>query len=115
MNEKLIIDLTILCFFIFVCIASGVFRYENKSQFLKDVLLGFVIGCSCYLSLNYWFEDTKTRVGITGIIILCSKPLYDWANTFIKDCLTKLIMKRKRKHPEKTFESPEEIDNPDKE
>ena len=102
MTEKLIIDLTILGFFIFVCIASGIFRYGDKLQFLKDTLLGFVIGCSCYLLLNYWFEDIKTKVGITGIVILCSKPLYDWANVFIKDWLTKLIMKRKRKHPEET-------------
>ena len=103
-DEKLIVDLTILGFFIFVCIAAGVSRYENKLQFLKDVLLGFAIGSSCYLLLNYWFEDTKTKVGITGIIILCSKPLYDWANTFIRDWLTKLIMRKKKTETE-------EIDN----
>lgn len=98
MNEKLIIDLTILGFFTIVCIASAIFRYEDRLQFLKDILLAFIIGCSCYLLLNNWFEDTRTRVGITGIVILCSKPLYDWANTFIKDWLIKLIMKRKRHH-----------------
>lgn len=105
-NEKLIVDLTILFFFIFMCIVSGFFRYETKKQFLKDCLLGFAIGCSCFLLLNNWFEDPKTKVGITGIIILCSKPLYDWANTFIKEWLTKLIMKRKKKNSsqENTFE-----------
>lgn len=109
-TERLIIDLTILGFFIFVCLASSIFRYENRLQFLKDALLGFIIGCSCYLLLNNWFEDTRTRVGITGIVILCSKPLYDWANVFIKDWLTKLIMKRKKKHIEENCDIEENSD-----
>lgn len=95
-DEKLFINLSILWFFIFTCIVSSVFRYENKTQFFKDCLLGFTIGCSCYLLLNNWFIDTRTKVGITGIVILCSKPLYDWSNVFIRDWLTKLIMKRKK-------------------
>lgn len=106
-NEKLIVDLTILAFFVFMCIASGIFRYETKKQFLKDCLLGFAIGCSCFLLLNNWFEDQKTRVGITGVVILCSRPLYDWANTFIKDWLTKMIVKRKKK-PSPEIDNPEE-------
>lgn len=105
-NDKLIIDLTILFFFIFMCILSGVFRFVDKKQFIKDCLLAFGIGCSCYLLLNNWFEDNKTKVGMTGLVILCSRPLYDWANIFIRDWLTKLIMKRKRKQTE-------EIDNED--
>lgn len=108
MNEKLILDLTILGFFIFVCIATGVFRYETRKQFVQDTILGFAIGCSCYLLLNYWFEDTKTKVGITGIVILCSRPLYDWANVFIRDWLTKLIMRKK-----KQIEQNNEIDMED--
>lgn len=109
-TERLIIDLTILGFFIFVCLGSSTFRYENRLQFLKDALLGFIIGCSCYLLLNNWFEDTRTRVGITGIVILCSKPLYDWANAFIKDWLTKLIMKRKKQHIEENYNIEENSD-----
>lgn len=110
-DEKLMIDLTILGLFIFICIATGVFRYENRLQFLKDVLLGFVIGSSCYLLLNYWFEDIRTKVGITGLVILCSKPLYDWANTFIKDWLTKLIMRKKKVETEEIDNTPNENDN----
>ena len=96
-NEKLILDLTILGFFLFICLVMCVLRYENRTQFIKDFLLGFAIGCSCYLLLNNWFTDIKTKVGITGVIILCSRPLYEWINVFIKEWLTKFIMKRKRK------------------
>ena len=99
-NEKLIVDLTILGFFIFVCIMAGTFRFENKKQFLIDIMLGFTIGCSCYLLLNNWFEDTRTKVGITGIVIICSRPLYEWANIFIKDWLTKIIVRRKKNQAE---------------
>lgn len=104
-NEKLIVDLSILAFFILTCIASGVFRYIDRKKFLKDCLLGFTLGCSCYLLLNNWFEDISTKVGITGLIILCSEPLYMWANSFIKDWLTKLIMKRKKKQLEENNEN----------
>ena len=103
-NEKLLIDITIFGFFIFVCLMTGIIRYETKKQFFKNMLIAIVIGSSCYLALNYWINDSRTRVGITGLVILCSRPLYDWINSFIRDWLTKLIMKRKRKQIEENEE-----------
>lgn len=103
-NEKLLINITIFGFFIVVCLMTGIIRYETKRQFFKDMLIAITMGSSCYLALNYWINDSRTRVGISGLVILCSRPLYDWMNSFIKDWLTKLIMKRKRKQIEENEE-----------
>lgn len=103
-NEKLLINITIFGFFIVVCLMTGIIRYETKRQFFKDMLIAIVMGSSCYLALNYWINDSRTRVGISGLVILCSRPLYDWINNFIKDWLTKLIMKIKRKQIEENEE-----------
>lgn len=103
-NEKLLINITIFGFFIVVCLMTGIIRYETKKQFFKDMLIAIVMGSSCYLALNYWINDSRTRVGISGLVILCSRPLYDWMNSFIKDWLTKLIMKIKRKQIEENEE-----------
>ncbi|MBP5615328.1 MAG: hypothetical protein J6X42_02085 [Alphaproteobacteria bacterium] len=84
-------DIKVVLFLTAAAIASAVIRFKSLAQFFIDAVLGFVMGYSFYLLLAFWIEDGATRSGFCGIIILCSRPLYDWINTFIRHKLTDLI------------------------
>ena len=87
-------DLKILGLLVLMALASAFIRFKSLAQFMTDAVLGFVMGYSFYLLLSYWVEDGATRSGFCGIIILCSRPLYDWANAFIRTKLSELIDKK---------------------
>lgn len=87
-------DLKILGLLVFMALASAFIRYKSFIQFLTDAILGFVMGYSFYLLLSYWIADGATRSGFSGIIILCSRPLYDWLNSFIRNKLNNIIDKK---------------------
>ncbi len=84
-------DLKVVLFLIAAAIASAIIRFKTLSGLFLDALLGFVMGYSFYLLLAEWIADGATRSGFCGIIILCSRPLYDWANAFIRRKLSKII------------------------
>lgn len=84
-------DIKILCFIIMAAIVSAILRFKNLAQLCFDGLLGFVMGYSFYLLLGYWITDGATRAGFTGLIILCSRPLYDGLNHIISTKLADLI------------------------
>lgn len=88
---KMIDDLKVVLFLIAAAIASAIIRFKTLSGLFLDALLGFLMGYSFYLLLAYWIADGATRSGFCGIIILCSRPLYDWANVFIKKKLSQII------------------------
>lgn len=84
-------DLKILGLLVLMALASAFIRFKSLTQFITDAVLGFVMGYSFYLLLSYWVEDGATRSGFSGIIILCSRPLYDWLNCFIKNKLNSIV------------------------
>lgn len=84
-------DIKVVLFLIAAAIASAIIRFKSLTQLLIDAVLGFLMGYSFYLLLGFWVADGATRSGFCGIIILCSRPLYDWANAFIKTKLSSLI------------------------
>lgn len=94
MRGKMIEDLKILGLLVLMALASAFIRFKSLTQFMTDAVLGFVMGYSFYMLLSYWVEDGATRSGFCGIIILCSRPLYDWANVFIRTKLSELIDKK---------------------
>jgi len=87
-------DIKVVLFLIAAAIASAIIRFKGLMQVFIDAVLGFVMGYSFYLLLGFWILDGATRSGFCGIIILCSRPLYDWANEFIVHKLTDLIERK---------------------
>lgn len=92
--ERMIDDLKIVLFLIGMAIVSALVRFKNVVQFFIDAALGFAMGYSFYLLLGMWIEDGATRSGFVGILILCSRPIYDWMNNFIRTKLTKMIERK---------------------
>lgn len=87
-------DIKVVLFLIMAAIMSAIIRFKGLTQVFIDALLGFVMGYSFYLFLGFWISDGATRSGFCGLIILCSRPLYDWANEFIVHKLTDLIERK---------------------
>lgn len=92
-------DLKIIIFLIGMAIVSSLIRMKNYTtyklkNFCIDSILGFVMGYSCYLLLSHWIEDEATRAGFTGMVVLWSKPIYDWVEQFITKELSKVIIKK---------------------
>ena len=84
-------DIKILWFIVMAAIVSAILRFKNLTQLCFDGLLGFVMGYSFYLLLGYWIADGATRAGFTGVIILCSRPLYDGLNHILSSRLEDLL------------------------
>jgi len=92
-------DLKIIMFLIGMAIVSSLVRMKNYTtykikNFFIDSILGFVMGYSCYLLLSQWIVDGATRAGFTGMVVLWSRPIYDWVEQFITKELSKVIVKK---------------------
>lgn len=87
-------DLKIVFTLFVMAMMSAFVRFKSLAGFFTDALLGFLMGYSFYLLLGLWVEDGATRSGFCGIIILCSRPLYDWLNVFIRDKLTEIVERK---------------------
>ena len=87
-------DLKVIMFIVITAVLSAVIRFKTLTQMCFDALLGFVMGYSFYLLLGYFIQDGATRSGFVGLIILVSRPLYDWADDFIKTNLTALLQQK---------------------
>ena len=84
-------DVKVVLFLIAAAFMSAVIRFKSMTQFFIDAVLGFLMGYSFYLLLGFWIDDGATRSGFCGIIILQARPLYEWANVFIRTKLSKMI------------------------
>lgn len=91
---RMIDDLKIIGFLVIMAIISAIVRFKNFVQFFIDAVLGFSMGWSFYLLLGLWINDGATRSGFVGLVILCSRPLYEFANRFIKTKLEQLLEKK---------------------
>ena len=87
-------DMKVIAFIIVTAVISAVIRFKTLTQMCFDALLGFAMGYSFYLLLGYFITDGATRSGFVGLIILVSRPLYDWADNFIRVNLSLLIEKK---------------------
>lgn len=87
-------DLKIVFTLFVMAMMSAFVRFKSLAGFFTDALLGFLMGYSFYLLLGLWVEDGATRSGFCGIIILCSRPLYDWLNVFIRDKLSDIVERK---------------------
>lgn len=92
--KRMIDDLKIVLFLIGMAIVSALVRFKNVMQFFVDASLGFAMGYSFYLLLGMWIEDGATRSGFVGLVILCSRPLYDWMDNVIRNKLTHWVEKK---------------------
>lgn len=88
-------DIKFILMLIGMSLASAFVRFKSFTQFFTDAVIGFILGYSCYLLLSYWILDGAVRSGFVGIIILESRPLYDWMESFIKTKLSDMIIKKK--------------------
>ena len=86
-------DIKVIGFIVITAVISAVIRFKTLTQMCVDALLGFAMGYSFYLLLGYFISDGATRSGFVGLIILVSRPLYDWANSFIHETLSDIIKK----------------------
>lgn len=87
-------DLKIVFTLFVMAMMSAFVRFKSLAGFFTDASLGFLMGYSFYLLLGLWVEDGATRSGFCGIIILCSRPLYDWLNVFIKEKLSDIVERK---------------------
>lgn len=92
-------DLKIIFFLMGMAVVSSLVRMKNYTtykikNFCIDSILGFVMGYSCYLLLSQWISDGATRAGFTGMVVLWSRPIYDWVEQFITKELSKVIVKK---------------------
>lgn len=87
-------DMKVIGFIIITAILSAVIRFKTLMQVCVDALLGFVMGYSFYLLLGYFIQDGAIRSGFVGLIILESRPLYDWMENFIRTNLSVLLEKK---------------------
>lgn len=92
--NRMIDDLKIVLFLIGMAIVSALVRFKNFVQFFIDASLGFAMGYSFYLLLGLWIEDGATRSGFVGLVILCSRPLYDCVDKFIKKKLSDILERK---------------------
>lgn len=93
---RMIDDLKIWLFLMGMAVISAFIRFKNVFQFFLDAALGFAMGYSFYLLLGKWIEEGATRSGFVGLVILCSRPLYDWIDKFIRTKLTKVLERKIR-------------------
>ena len=86
-------DLKTMVLFGLVAIASAYIRFKGFFQASVDAILAFWFGYGVYLALDYATLSGATRSGIACIVILFSRPLYDWINEFIRLRLTRIVEK----------------------
>ena len=80
-----------------MAIASAYVHYKGFFQATIDAVLAFCMGYSMYLLLDYAALSGATRSGISCVVILFSRTLYDWFNDFIQTKLSTIIEKRLKK------------------
>ena len=87
----MIYDIKTVMLFVLMAIASAYIRYKGFFQATIDAVLAFCMGYIMYLLLDYAALSGATRSGISCVVILFSRTLYEWGNEFIKTKLSALI------------------------
>lgn len=89
-------DLKTIVLFVLMAIASAYIHYKGFFQATLDAVLAFCMGYSMYLLLDYVSLSISgaTRSGISCVVILFSRTLYDWINNFIQTKLSGILEKK---------------------
>lgn len=87
-------DLKVLFTFCIIAVASAVIRFKSATQAIIDAMLGFVMGYTMYLCLDFTDLSAPSKSGMACAVILWSRPLYDMVSTFISKEAIKFIEKR---------------------
>lgn len=90
-------DLKTIVLFMLMAIASAYVHYKGFFQATIDAVLAFCMGYAMYLLLDYAALSGATRSGISCVVMLFSRTLYDWFNDFIQTKLSTIIEKRLKK------------------
>lgn len=90
-------DLKTIVLFMLMAIASAYVHYKGFFQATIDAVLAFCMGYIMYLLLDYAALSGATRSGISCVVILFSRTLYDCFNDFIQTKLSTIIEKRLKK------------------
>lgn len=91
-------DLKIMIMLVVLAILSALVRFKTFTQMCIDAILGFVMGYSVYLALDYFMLSGEARSGIAGIVIMISRPLYDFLNRIVMNKLEQWLDVRIGKH-----------------
>lgn len=89
-------DMKTLVLFVLIAIASAYIRFRGFFQATIDAVLAFWFGYGMYCLLDYFIISGACRTGISCIVMLYARPLYDWGETFIRTQLTAFVTKYKK-------------------
>lgn len=89
-------DLKTVGVFVLMAIASAYIRYHGFVQATIDAVLAFCMGYITFLVLDYWELSGATRCGLSCVVIMFARPLYDWINNFIRDRLNDFIESKRK-------------------
>ncbi|MBO6289610.1 MAG: hypothetical protein J6N45_04725 [Alphaproteobacteria bacterium] len=89
-------DAKIIMLLVLVSIASAYIRFKGFFQATVDAVLAFWFGYGMYCLLDYFTISGACRTGISCIVMLYARPLYDWGETFIRTQLTNFVTKYKK-------------------
>lgn len=76
-------DIKLIAMLLGVAIMSAIVRYKTFVHAISDTVLGFVTGYVGYLVLSYFDISNECRSGVSGVLIMYARPLYDFINMAI--------------------------------
>lgn len=87
-------DLETLIFIGVVAMGTALYKFTSWLQFMKDGILGFIIGMVSVMILSYFDLPKYVEGGLGGAFVLWSKPFYEMVWNFILNKLPEIISKR---------------------
>lgn len=87
-------DMKIVLTFVVLAVVSALIRFKTFTSMCIDAALAFIMGYTIYLALGYFMMSGEVRAGISGIVVLFSRPLYDLINRIIATKLEKWLEKK---------------------
>ena len=60
-----------------IAVLSAIYRFKNMWQFIRDGILGFIIGTISIMILSYFDLPEIVKGGLGGAFTLWSKQIYD--------------------------------------
>lgn len=84
-------DVKLVLVFIGVAVMSAFIRYKTFAIAVSDTVLGFLSGYISYLWLSYFNISDECRCGISGVLIMYARPLYDFINLAITTKLSEWL------------------------
>lgn len=86
-------DLKVLLTFGLMAVAAAIIRFKTTVQLVIDTILGFVMGYTLFLCLDFTDFSGASKCGMACAAILWSRPLYDAVTVCITKFLSKIFEK----------------------